>query len=193
MEPYYLKRENGITLPGEFRQFLKKVEDGVCYRGDMHHEMPLSFREENIQLPNDRLQAVQCLHGIKKRLQVDPKYHADCTSFKSKIIDEGYTRKVNVEELAPQEGKVWYLPYLVMGVYHPRKPSSICVVFDCSAGYQGESRDDHLLQGPGLTSKLTAALTRFRKERVAFVAGIEKMFFLVKVTKNDQDCLCFLW
>ena len=81
MEPYYLKRENGITLPEEFRQFLKKVEDGVCYRGDMHHEMPLSFREENIQLPNDRLQAVQCLHGLKKRLQVDPKYHADCTSF----------------------------------------------------------------------------------------------------------------
>ncbi|XP_027058189.1 uncharacterized protein LOC113684965 [Pocillopora damicornis] len=28
---------------------------------------------------------------------------------------------------------------------------------------------------------------------MAFVAGIEKMLFGVKVTKNDQDYLCFLW
>ena len=80
MESYYLKRKNGTALPREDRQFMKKVEDGICYRCDMHHEMPL-IREENFQLPNDRLQAVQRLHGLKKRLQGDPKYHADYTTF----------------------------------------------------------------------------------------------------------------
>ena len=107
MESYYLKRKNGTALPREDRQFLKKVED---YRGDMHHEMPL-LREENFQLPNDRLQAVQRLHGLKKRLQGDPKYHADYTTFESENIDKEYARNVNVEELAPQKGKVWYLPH----------------------------------------------------------------------------------
>ena len=79
-----------------------------------------------------------------------------------------------------------------MGVYHPRKTSSICVVFDCSARYQGKSLNDHLLEGLDLTSKLTAVLTRFRKERVDLVAGIEKSF-LDKITKNNQGYLCFLW
>ena len=79
------------------------------------------------------LQAVQRLHGLKKRLQGDPKYHADYTTFESDNIDKEYARKVNVEELAPQKGKSG--TYLIMGVYHPRKRSSICVVFDCSARY----------------------------------------------------------
>ena len=79
-----------------------------------------------------------------------------------------------------------------MGVYLPRKTSSICVVFDCSARYQGKSLNDHLLEGLDLTSKLTAVLTRFRKERVDLVAGIEKSF-LDKITKNNHDYLCFLW
>jgi len=109
----------------------------------------------------------------------------------SEIIEKRYAQKVNAEELNPDEGKLWYLPH--HGVYHPRKPSSIRVIFDCSARYQGKSLNDHLLQGPDLTSKLTGVLTRFRKERVAFMADIEKMFFQVKVTKEEQDYPRFLW
>jgi len=67
---------------------------------------------------------------------------------------------------------VWYLPH--HGVYYPKNQKSIRVVFDCSARYQGESLNDHLLQGPDLSSKLTGVLTRLRKERVAFMADVEK-------------------
>ncbi|XP_067026399.1 uncharacterized protein [Acropora muricata] len=116
---------------------------------------------------------------------------AEYVSFISEIIEKGYARKVSAEELPPEEGKVWYLPH--HGVYHPKKPNSLRVVFDCSARYQGESLNDHLLQGPELSSKLTGVLTRFRKERVAFMADIEKMFFKVKVKKEDQNFFRFLW
>lgn len=54
----------------------------------------------------------------------------------------------------------------------------------------------HLLQGPDLTSKLTGVLTRFKEEKVAFMADVEKIFFQVKVAKEDQkdqNFLCFLW
>ena len=110
---------------------------------------------------------------------------AEYVSFISEVIEKGYARKVSAEELPPEEGNVWYLPH--HGVYHPKKPNSLRVVFDCSARYQGESLNDHLLQGPDLSSKLTVVLTRFRKERVAF------MFFQVKVKKEDQNFLRFLW
>ena len=67
---------------------------------------------------------------------------------------------------------MWYLPH--HDVYHRKTLNSIRVVFDCSARYQGETLNDHLLQGPDLSSKLTGVLARFRMERVAFVADVER-------------------
>ncbi|XP_068742033.1 uncharacterized protein [Montipora capricornis] len=187
----FAERKNGVALSREDRQFLKIVEEGIRHRDDMHYEIPLPFREGNVQLPNNRSQAVQRLHGLKKRLQGDTQYCVEYVSFMSEIIEKGYARKVSAEELPTVEGKVWYLPH--HGVYHPKKPNSLGVVFDCSARYLGESLNDHLLQGPDLSSKLTGVLTRFRKERVAFMADIEKMFFQVKVKKEDQNFFRFLW
>ena len=154
-------------------------------------KFPCRSEKSNVQLPNNRSQAVQRLYGLKKRFQGDTQYRAEYVSFMSEIIEKGYARKVSAEEPPPKEGKVWYLPH--HGVYHPKKPNSIRVVFDCSARYQGESLNDHLLQGPDLSSKLTGVFTRFRKERVAFMADVEKMFFQVKVKKEDQNFFRFLW
>ena len=68
--------------------------------------MPLHFREKNVQLPNNRPQAEQRLHGLEKRLQGDARYYADYVRFMAEIIEKGYARKVKVEELPHQEGKV---------------------------------------------------------------------------------------
>ena len=138
----FAERENGVALSREDRQFLKIVEEGIRHRDDMHYEIPLPFRESNVQLPNNRSQAVQRLHDLKKRFQGDTQYHAEYVRFMSEIIEKGYARKISAEELPPKEGKVWDLPH--HGVYHPKKPNSIRVVFDCSACYQGESLNDHL-------------------------------------------------
>ena len=186
----FAERENGVALSREDRQFLKIVEEGIRHRDDMRYEIPLPFRDRNVQLPNNRSQAAQRLHGLRKRFQGDAKYCAEYVNFMSEIIEKGYARKVNTEEQAPQQGKVWYLPH--HGVYHPKKPNSIRVVFDCSARYQGESLNDHD-QGPDLSRKLTGVLTRFRKERVALMADVEKMFFQVKVKTEDQNFFRFLW
>ena len=129
----FAEREYGVALSREDRQFLKIVEDGMYHRDDMHYEMLLPFREKNVQLPNNRPQAEQRLHGLKKRLQGVATYRADYVKFMTEFIEKGYARKVKVEELPHQDGKFWCLPH--HGVYHPPKPGSIRVVFDCSACY----------------------------------------------------------
>ena len=73
----FAKREYGVALSREDRQFLKIVEDGIHPRDDMHYKMPLPFREKNVQLPNNCPQAEQRLHGLQKRLQGDARYCAD--------------------------------------------------------------------------------------------------------------------
>ena len=84
----FAKREYGVALSREDRQFLKIVEDGIYHRDDMHYEMPLPFREKNVQLPNNRPQAEQRLHGLKK-LQGDGKYRADNVNNREGICSIG--------------------------------------------------------------------------------------------------------
>ena len=187
----FSEKEKGLATSKEDREFLKKVENGIVHRDDSHYEMPLPFKGENIALPNNRPQAEQRLKSLKKRLLSDDKYRQDYVNFMNSIIDKGYATKVNDENATASEGHVWYLPH--HGVYHRQKTESLRVVFDCSARYQGKSLNDHLLQGPDLTSKLTGVLIRFREEKIAVMADVEKMFYQVKVTKPDQNYLRFLW
>jgi len=107
----------------------------------------------------------------------------------SELISKEYARKVD-EEFDNQNGRTWYLPH--HGIYHPQK-QKVRVVFDCSATFDGHSLNDKLLQGPDLTSNLVGVVTRFRQEKYAFMADIEKIFFQVKVRKEDQNFLRFLW
>ncbi|XP_046542848.1 uncharacterized protein LOC124253172 [Haliotis rubra] len=118
-------------------------------------------------------------------------YHRDYVAFMNSILLAGYACEVPKSELCGQPGHIWYLPH--HGVYHPRKPNKIRVVFDCSAKFDGVSINDVLLQGPDLTHSFIGVLTRFRKEDIAFMGDIEAMFHQVKVPKEQQDYLRFLW
>ena len=109
----FVERKNGVALSRDDRQFLKIVEEAIRHRDDMHYEIPLPFREGNVQLLNNRSQAVQRLHGLKKRLQGDRQYRAEYVSFISEIIEKGYARKVSAEELPPEEERCG--TYLIMG------------------------------------------------------------------------------
>ena len=61
------------------------------------------------------------------------KYQDDYTTFMNEIIAKGYAEKV-LKEASNNHGNVWYIPH--HGVYHPKKPVKICVLFDCSADYK---------------------------------------------------------
>lgn len=97
-------------------------------------------------------------------------------------------------EIAPSVGpneQCWYLPSF--GVYHPKKPSQIRVVFDSSAQCKGTSLNKVLLTGPDLNNSLLGVLMRFRKEPVAFTVDIQQMFHCFKVRPADRNHLRFLW
>ena len=99
--------------------------------------------------------------------------------------------EVPVDRLKVQDGKVNYVPHT--GVYHPKKPGQIRVVFDCSAQFNGVSLNDYLLQGPDFMNDLLGILCRFRKESVAFMTDIKSMFHQFVVAEEHRDLLRFLW
>ena len=66
-------------------------------------------------------------------------------------------------------------------------------MFDSAAKFRNTSLNDQLLQGPDFTNSLVGVLLRFREERVALMADIEKMFHQVRVKPEDCEALRFLW
>lgn len=175
----------------EDRKFLEIVKKGIHHRADGHYEMPLPIKDKDMVLPNNRTMAYHRLRPLKKRFQSNETYRQHYVEFMNKVIQNGYAEKVPEDMVSVESNKLWYIPH--HGVYHPKKPNKIRVVFDCSAQYKGESLNKHLLQGPDLTNNLTGVLCRFRREPVAFMCDIEAMFYQVKVPEEHRDVLRFLW
>ena len=147
------REDNDVSLSCEDRKFLDIMETGVHKNEQGNWEMPLPFRCKNPHLPNNRSQAVNRLNGLIRTLKRKPQMAKDYVEFMEKIIKKGHASKVPIEERTrPQSGQVWYLPHF--GVYHPKKPAQIRVVFDSSAEYAGVSLNGELLSGPDLMNSL---------------------------------------
>ena len=185
------KKTEEQPLSYEDRKFMTKVSRGIHQRDDGHYEMPLPLKEDLVTLPNNKEVALNRLGKLKRRLIQDSRYRKDYLAFMKDIIERGYAEKVPAEEASLKDGHVWYIPH--HGVYHPKKPEKIRVVFDCSVEFAGESLNRHLLQGPDLTNNLVGVLCRFRQDPVAFMCDIEGMFHQVNVNPEHRNLLRFLW
>jgi len=118
-------------------------------------------------------------------------YRNNYIAFINEIINKSYAEKVPQETLKTDPAKAWYIPH--HGMYHPKKPEKIRVVFNCSAKFAGMSLNDQLLQGPDLTNSLVSVLTCFRQEPEALMGNVEAMFYQVVVPIEQRDFLRFLW
>lgn len=170
-------------------RFLQFLSDNIKQKEDGHYMMPLPFKSSNPpSLPDNRRLATVRLQHLKRKLETNEQYRNHYISFMEDIISK------DDAELAPKtsEGEtVWYIPH--HGVYHPRKPDKLRVVFDCSAKFHGVSLNDTLLSGPDLINPLVGILCRFRKESFAVTCDIERMFHQFYVSPEVRNYLRFLW
>ena len=183
--------DNEVSLSIEDRRFLQVMEEQTHKNSSGHWEMPLPFREANTVLPNNRSQAVHRLNNLVKTLKRKPKMEKDYLEFMGTIISKRHATPVPADEVPGDSGHVWYLPHF--GVYHPKKPSKVRVVFNASAEFEGMSLNKVLLPGPDLMSSLFGVLVRFRRERVGVMCDIEQMFYSFYVNPEHRDYLRFLW
>ena len=130
------------------------------------------------------------LMSLKRKLSRNESLHQEYTRGMKDLMSQGYAVPVPERDIARDDGKVWYLPH--HPVVNPNK-EKIRIVFDCAAEYRGQSLNNEVLQGPDLSNKLIGVLIRFRLYPVAFMADIQAMFHQVRVVREDQDVLRFLW
>ncbi len=164
-------------------QSLKRLSGG-------NYEIGLPFREEPPFLPTNRFQVLARFNSLKKRMLKNSSFAADYTKFMVEMIENDFVERVPDAELCGNFGKVWYLVH--HGVYHKQK-NKLRIVFDASLKTNAVSLNTELLQGPDLTNSLLAVLLRFRREKVAVMADVAKMFYQIKVPKHHRDYLRFFW
>ena len=170
-------------------RFIQHLSDNMKQRQDGHYELPLPFKSGTLPLlPNNKRLATVHLHHLRKKLKNNKQYNDHYKTFMEEIISRG-----DAEPAPPMaEGEiVWYIPH--HGVYHPQKTDKLRVVFDCSAKFHGVSLNDTLLTGPDLINSLVGVLCRFRKEAVAVVCDIERMFHQFFVPPRVRNYLRCLW
>ncbi|XP_035986523.1 uncharacterized protein LOC118560020 isoform X2 [Fundulus heteroclitus] len=169
-------------------RFLQIMDSEFYQDSDNSWVGPLPFRSPRQRLPNNRQLAYDRLMSLSRSLRKRPEMKAHFLEFMENMLTRGHA------EVAPSlvhNQECWYLP--LFGVYHPKKPTKIRVVFDSSAPYEGVSLNDVLLTGPDLNNSLVGVLMRFRKEQVAITADIEHMFHCFVVKESHRDLLRFLW
>ncbi|XP_068246869.1 uncharacterized protein [Palaemon carinicauda] len=177
--------ERGLSF--EDTRFVKRCQDDIEF-GDGHFQLPMPFRDRNVNLPNNKKQAVSRAKWQRRKMNNSEDYRQQYTAFMDKLFEKGYAYKIPDDEV--NKIPVWYLPH--HAVFHPKK-GKIRVVFDCSAKFEGVSLNDVLLQGPNLSNSLTGVLIRFRQEVYAFIGDIEAMLFQKKIPPENQDYIRFLW
>ena len=207
---------NMVSMSQEDKRFLEIMEMGIHKNKRGNWEMPLPFHSPNTVMPNNRSLAVNRLRGLLNTFKKKPKMKEEYFTFMGKIIERGHAVHVRPEELdevqtslpetsacnrlaAPDQrkqggsndGRMWYLPHF--GVYHPKKPDQIRVVFDSSAEFQGVSINKELLPRSDLMNSLVGVQIRYGKENIVVMCDIEKMFHTFHVNVEHQNFLRFLW
>jgi len=163
------------------------IMEGSIKKVNGHQQIALPWRDDNPNLPQNRLMAETRLHGLQRKLLSDSDL---CEKYCGKIgeyIASGYASPV--PQNAPvTPGKTFCVPHFSTSVL-----TKFRVVFDCSAKFDGVSLNDKLLQGQDLVTGLLGVLMRFGQETIAVVADIKACFHQVFVAEEDRDAFRFLW
>ena len=168
----------------------EKVLGSLKKDSDNKFEICLPFKDSLVSFPDNRNQVHTRLLASKKKLQENNEFYNEYCNFMNLMLENNFAEKVPDEEIITEPGKSWYLFHF--GVYHKRK-NKLRIVFDASLKYNGISLNNSLLQGPDLTNSLLGVLLRFRENKFALSGDIEKMFYNIKVPKDQCNFLRFLW
>ena len=186
----YEDNSDEIEFSQRDKVWLSKVKETTKLLDDNHYEIGLPLKDSNFKFPKNKSQVYSHFCSALKRFNSDPSYFGECKDFMNMMLDKGYMEKVPLSELNDEISKCLYITH--HGVYHKQKGKPR-IVFNCSLKFGGVSLNDVLLQGPNLTSTLVGVLSRFREGLCAFAGDIQKMFYQVKVPKEDRNLLRFFW
>ncbi|KAL9977438.1 hypothetical protein ACROYT_G014841 [Oculina patagonica] len=190
-ENFGCRYDNDTQRSVEDERVMKFLDESTRKVADGRYEVPLIWRDDNVELPDNFAAAAQRLNFLEKKLNRNPELAERYRKTIDMDMEKGYIKKLTKEEVTAPAMRKWYLPH--HPVVNPKKPEKVRRVCDAAAKFQGSSLNSQLLSGPDLLNNLVGIFMRFREEKVALSGDIEAMFNQVAVPEEDQASLRFLW
>ena len=169
-----------------FDKFLKETK----FNGE-RYEVKLPWKEDHRLLPDNYMLSCYRLKSLLKRMKVNSSVLKEYDNVIREQINLGIIEDVTESNPKPL-GKAHYLPHRAV-VRQDKSTTKLRIVYDASARSKGPSLNDCLHSGPSVLPLLFDILLRFRVNRVALVADIEKAFSNISTAPEDRDYLRFLW
>lgn len=153
--------------------------------------MDWPWKDENPDLPENR----ELAFGRLKSLISKMKNNSELVKQYASIIQDQQTLGI-IERIKsePNDAVKHYVPH--HAVVNPLKTTTkVRVVYDASAKAKGDvpSLNECLYRAPVLLQDLIEILLRFRLNKVALVADIEKAFLQIGLNRNAKDVTRFFW
>ena len=150
-----------------------------------------SWKEDQPNLPENRTLALGRLKSLVSRMKSNPELIQKYDDIITDQLNKGIIEKVGSE---PNGLIKHYIPH--HAVVKPAKATTkVRVVYDASAKCKPENKSLNkcLYRGPILLQDLTGILLRFRLNKIALVADIEKAFLQIGLQDEAKDVTRFFW
>lgn len=149
------------------------------------------WKEDRPDLPENRALALGRLKSLVTRMKNNPELIQKYDGIITDQLDRGIIEKVGSESNSLIKH---YIPH--HAVVNPTKATTkVRVVYDASARCKPENKslNECLYRGPILLQNLTGILLRFRLNKIAVVADIEKAFLQIGLQDEAKDVTRFFW
>ncbi|KAG8177617.1 hypothetical protein JTE90_019644 [Oedothorax gibbosus] len=165
-------------------------------RQDGRYIVQLPFKVPEPALGESENTALTRFMQLKRRFDKNTELAERYSQHMQEYIDLKHMTEVpySQQQLMHQDNGYpgFYLPH--HPVFKESTTTSLRVVYNASQkSANGISLNDSLLTGPNIQEKMANILFRWRLYKVAFTADITKMYRMINVAENHQDCQRIIW
>lgn len=172
-----------LACEDHFKKNIRQLSSGKL-------EVSLPFKSYPFDLGSSFDAAKRRFLSLERRVSKDSTLHSMYTQFMKKYLELGHMSATN-NQIPP--GPHYFIPHQC--VLRPdSNTSKLRVVFDASCKTTSQkSLNDILMVGPTIQRELILSLIRFRLNRYALTADVEKMYRQVMVAEKDRNFQLVLW
>lgn len=153
-----------------------------------HFEAPLLWREGEIKLPSAESKEVAVKRlKINEKVMIKEDSYDICTEQIHNLLRKGFASELTDSEIEKVSDKTNYIPIFFV------KGKRLRMIWDGASKVKGLSLNDFLITGPNLYNELLKILLNSRVYDVLIIGDVEEMFHQTLLTKEDSDCVRFLF
>lgn len=171
-------------------QILEKFEENTSYTNG-RYETELLWKEDKTQLNNNFEVAKKRIINLNDKFKRDIKLYSSYKEIIQQQLDDGIIELTDCEPKKECSG--YFMPHHAV-VREQKETTKVRICFDASSKSKGQlSLNDLLYRGPNLNPELLRVILRFRIEKFAMCADIQRAFLEIGIKEDDRKYLQFLW